>query len=284
MFPDRSGPRSPHRLCAVLALLAVAAPAHAASTRAKLLSKMTDWSGAPSGAVVSVTADTVVAVTRRGVPGAGGEIDGVEIIGEIADDGLAQTRGWRSMRTTLDVSCADRAIRIDRMEVFPEHGQQGAGRPAAAPKGWAQPSVGAYLADVVTVVCFSGPAPSRRTTVARAATPAPAPAPAPPVPPPSSPTPSPAAAAPGPVVATPPRAGGPVAQIASAPSKEEAQAALDALAGRAPVAPPLATRIELVTIRGRFYDRAEVVGFSSVAEARTFCAKVRTAGGECFVR
>jgi hypothetical protein len=105
----------------------------------------------------------------------------------------------------------------------------------------------------------------------------PAPTPAPQVPKPPAPQPKPRAPAP-----TPAAQGGPMAQIGALNSEADARRAFAALGDLARGG--LSGVIQPSMVGERIYYRALVEGFSSRAEAVTFCAAVTRKRGTCFVR
>jgi cell division septation protein DedD len=271
-------------------------PAQTQPQRQELVARMVRWTGVSPKAVVSSTPEFIVALLRRGSKDAGGVVSNVEIEGEIIDDTLIQTRGWRSMRTSLRVNCLNQKTRIDAMDIYAEHGRRGGGTPAKIPAGWVQPSDGAYLMDVVGAVCGGAgsrvPAPIPTTTPVQVAaaepqTPPPAslsyarpPAPSSPPAALSGPAPQPAA----PMAAPSRRPGAALVQIAALPTQEEAEAALKALTDHTPLSAGLSTRIEPAVVHGKRYYRTQITGFSSADDAERFCAQIRGSGGACFVR
>jgi hypothetical protein len=111
----------------------------------------------------------------------GGIVREVELAGEAASEGAARDYGFRSMRQVVDVDCTSRRERVVQMQAFSAHGQRGETQARRLTGQWAQPSADAYLADVVSVICRSGPpretAPSRQlASIAPARPRAPAPA------------------------------------------------------------------------------------------------------------
>jgi hypothetical protein len=132
--------------------------------------------------------------------------------------------------------------------------------------------------------------------------PAPAPPPAAPAaaapPPPSAPAPSPplvvkfsgaptraapaAAAAPRTVAAAPRVAGDRVAQVAASSNVHDAEKVLREL--RPLIAAPLTTTIEQAVVGGAHVFRADVVGFSSAADAKAFCKSAADISKTCWVR
>lgn len=275
-------------------------------------------SGLPASAVVSAKPDLVVAVRSRGTARADGIIEGVELQGEVVSSAAAQTRGYRSMRSTVNIDCARRRDQVVRMTIYPEAGAKGAPITRQVPEGWVQPSPAAYLSDVMGALCASVP----RAAVTKAAAPkserweiplralgeAPRRAAAPPAPTilsasaiapaaladPDLPLPTsldarigraPAAeeaaveASAPPAPAPAPRAARAAVQIAAAASERQAREALAKVKGR--VAPPLATEVQVVSVEGKTFHRALVSGFATRAEAQAFCAAL---GSACFVR
>src|SRR5215831_7773551 len=89
--------------------------------------------------------DMQVAIRRLGALEGG--VQQVELQGEAASEASARDFGFRSMRQVVDVDCASRRDRVQRMEVFQQHGQRGAAEPRRPPGQWAAPSPDAYLAD-----------------------------------------------------------------------------------------------------------------------------------------
>lgn len=267
-----------------LAMASVLAPDAAcaqSATRGELVARMVRWTGVAPKAIVAVTPDIVVALIRRGeADGVGGLVQGVELEGEIVDESREPTRTWRSMRTLLDANCAARSVRINQMEVFPEHNRKGAASTARTPQGWIQPSPEAYLANVMAAVCdHAAPAAERIAAVKPPAPPPPAPSP-----PAGAVTPANFVRAAVPAVPSQPAGGALIVQIAALSTPQDAQAALKALTGRAPLTPGLEARIETALVHGRRFHRVQVAGFASSEDAKRFCAVLRAGGGSCFVR
>jgi hypothetical protein len=272
------------------------AAADPSAGRADLVTEMVRWTGVSRTAIVSVAPEMVIALLAHGGgPGPDGSIQGVDIQGEVADEALAQARGWRSMRTRLAVNCRTRAVSIERMDKYLDHDRKGPSTQAPTPQGWSRPSDGAYLADVVAALCgLASPGPAaqpQRQPVLVAQVPV-AQVPVAQVPvakapvaqiPVAKPRETPLPPAPS-VARTAAPIHGPVAQIAALPTYPEAEAALKALVVRSPLLAGLNTAIEAVVVNGRRYQRAEVTGFTSREDAGRFCARVRGRGGACFVR
>ena len=147
---------------------------------------------------------------------------------------------------------------------------------------------------------FSGGAPVAAPLAAPKPAPAPppgAPAAAPAAAPPSAPAPSPplvvkfsgaptraaqpAAAEPS-VAAAPRVAGDRVAQVAASSNVHDAERVLREL--RPLIAAPLTTTIEQAVVGGAHVFRADVVGFSSAADAKAFCKSAADISKTCWVR
>lgn len=278
-------------------------------------------SGLPAAAVVSAKPDLVVAVRSRGAVRADGIIEGVELQGEVVSSAAAQTRGYRSMRSTVNIDCARRRDQVVRMTIYPEAGAKGAPITRQVPEGWVQPSPAAYLSDVMSALCASvpraavtaaaAPKPERWDIPLRALGEAPRRAAAPPAPTILS------ASAIAPAALTDPELPLPTsldARIGRAPAAEEAAVEASAPPPPAPapraarpgkvavqiaaaasdrqarealakvkgrVKAPLSTEVQVVTVEGKTFHRALVTGFATRAEAQAFCAAL---GSACFVR
>lgn len=142
----------------LIAASALATAAHAApltSAQRRALSA----SGLPAAAVVSAKPDLVVAVRSRGTVRPDGIIEGVELQGEVVSSAAAQTRGYRSMRSVVNIDCARRRDQVVKMTIYPEAGAKGAPIARQVPEGWVQPSPAAYLSEVMEALCAAAPAP-----------------------------------------------------------------------------------------------------------------------------
>ena len=276
---------------AVMALsLAASAPraAEPAVGRAQAVSQMRAWTHLPDRSIVAVTPEMAVALLGRGTPGKADHIDGVELQGEVLDDGFAQARGWRSMRLKVDIACQDGGTSVRRMTVFPQHDHGGAGREAVTPIGWVRPKPEAYLGQVVQVVCGapggSAPpessAPARPAPVLRGAIMATADA-APEYRPDRATT----AATPRAPARAAPDTASILVQIAATPGEAEARQALSGLvAKRVSGTPGLVFHVDPAMVSGRQVYRAVISGFSDRNAAKIWCAGLRQSGGACFVR
>ncbi len=286
----------------------------------QLVARMTAWTRLPRRAVVSVKPDVMVAILRPGVRNRD-IVEGLVLQSEAADEAAAQAAGWRSMRSEIDISCAARSNRFQRVSLYSGHNLTGAPRAHTPPSGWIHPTAKAYMFDVIVAVCgperpgagptmvasqtpetspppvnvIQAPPPRRPTSLVgadlpEADTPMPAGRPAPvaaAAPPPrqSSMAPRPA---PTPAVAsaeTSRRPGVGVVQIAAFPTAAESEQALGAFAQtQAGQTPGLQRRIETARVKGVLYYRAVIAGFGSTAEAGALCAEIKKSGGACFVR
>lgn len=277
-------------------------------------------SGLPAAAVVSAKPDLVVAVRSRGTVRADGIIEGVELQGEVVSSAAAQTRGYRSMRSTVNIDCARRRDQVVRMTIYPEAGAKGAPITRQVPEGWVQPSPAAYLSEVMSALCASAPRaavtkvaaakPERWDIPLRALGEAPRRAAAPPAPTilsasalapaaladPDLPLPTsldarmgraPAAEEPAVEASAPPPAPAPRAAKSGKVAVQIAAAASERQAREAlaklkgGVAPPLSTEVQVVSVEGKTFHRALVTGFATRTEAQAFCAAL---GSACFVR
>lgn len=273
-------------VAAGLAAAARAEPPPASPSRDQVVAQFVRWTHMPARAVVSVTPEIAVALVGRGTAAAGHHIEGVELQGEVLDEDLAQSRGWRSMRLTLDLACADGGTRARKMMVYAGHDRSGAAREAPTPMGWIQPKSGAYLEQVVGALCGTA-----------SATAAAGPVPSPPAAAPARPTPTAAQirlrpaqtdiTPPSAVIRAParPAAAGLSVQLAATPDAAAAEAAkTPAIVRLIGARPGLAFRVEPSQVSGRQVYRATVSGFAGRDQARNFCAAARAAGGDCLVR
>ena len=244
----------------------------AAGERDQAIARMQGWTGLPARAVIAVTPEMAVALVSRGAPATSGRIEGVELQGEVLDEGYAAARGWRSMRLKVDIGCGDGGSTwARRMSVYPQHGQRGPAREAATPAGWVRPKPEAYLGQVVDALCAHAP------PAVIAALPVDDAGPAHP-PPMLRP-----ALAPSPIPQT--RPAGPSVQIAASPDAAEAQRMRDGPAQKLIASDPrLDFHVEPAVAGGRKVYRALVSGFADRLAAQRWCMALREAGGACFLR
>jgi len=220
--------------------------------------------------IFASTADLGLIWLSRGAPGkAAGRIEGVQIQGEVVSETWAAQYGWRSIRLTLDLSCASRETLVRAVDVYPEHGRNGAPQARPAPGGWMRPAQGAYLNAVLDALCGSSASPDQAHPSETAL---------------MSPQPggttrsSPAASS------APQTAAAFTAQVNASPNAEGAQTALAQLAAKGLTGQGLAPHVEPAQVGGRRLFRALVSGFPARADAEAFCARVSQSGGDCFVR
>ena len=306
-------------ICMGFGLLAASAGVVGAQEvrRDKLEARMIAWTRLSKRAIVAVKPDVMVAILRAGVRAKTGDpVEGVVLQSEAADEGAAQSLGWRSMRSEVDISCAARGNRFRKVTRYSGHNLTGAPQAHTPPTGWIHPTAKAYMFDVIAAVCgpeTPGSAPTiavpmtaaASATIASASrarhpatlvgadlpeadTPMPSPGPAPassPPPPTLPPATPPVTARSGPPLAADPRAGNSVVQIAAFPTAAESERALSVFAQTGPGRTAgVSRRIEAARVRGVVYYRAILTGFGSKGAALTFCALIKRGGGDCFVR
>lgn len=254
-------------------------------------------SGLPRAAIVSIKSEIVVALRDAGN---GPETARrVRLQGEAASEEAAQRLGYRSMRSVAEIDCDTRRDRVLEMETFIEHGLKGEGSSRPVPGGWVQPSMDAFMADVIRAVCKGGAS-------ARLATFVPEPTPKTSF----APTPSPTLYAPvlraslaadAPRLREPPAGRlmmlGPITRLSSGAPRRSvasgARAQIGAFLGVGEARSALGgfvlpsgvqTSIETAQVGGRTFHRALVVGFSGSNAARSFCESRRALGKACVVR
>jgi hypothetical protein len=270
------------------------------------------WGAAMALGCTAVQAQGVdtnaIAVSFSGgdASGSAGVVSGVLLHVELTDDQIAESPGFRSMSLTVDVDCRGGRERLRKAEAFDQPNLAGPPRPHAASGEWATPE--AYMGEVIKTICAmhgmrvalggGAPAPARAPTApaepptlsppaapaetAFSAAPSPAPTPdrAPDAPPaavaaapPSAPPPSPTAAA--------GFFGQARVQIASSPSRADAEARLGRSA--ALIASPLRGEVEVASVHGRTVYRSIIAPFATTSEAQEFCARARPNLDGCFV-
>ncbi len=246
--------------------------------------------------------------------GAPGVVNGVRLDVEVTDEPIVGNADFRSMSLVVDVDCRGDRERLRKAEAFDQPNLAGTPRPRVVSGGWAPPE--AYMREVIKTICtvhgmrVVEQVASAGPVVARAAAPSaepprPRPPAAPASPPPGPPelavssTPSPASnpehepypASPGMAAASPSAPPSPAAavgflsqprvQIASSPSRADAQAKLDRSA--ALIASPLRGEVEVATVHGKTVYRSIIAPFASEAAAHEFCARARPSLDGCFV-
>ncbi|MFN3513191.1 MAG: SPOR domain-containing protein [Phenylobacterium sp.] len=275
-----------------LALAAWNAAASQAALRPADVRSMARLSGLPEKSVVSIRQGLAVAIRDPGTRRPDGVVEGVVLHGEALGPEAAETLGFVSMRSRVDVDCETRRDRVVEMHAFDRPGLAGTPRERPVPGGWIQPSPQAYLADVLRTVCglrrssdlqlasldpdapiatAETAKPRLRPTVGLEppAAPPPASTPTQPPPPPAKPA----------VAARPGRVG---VQVAAAGTRAGAEQALLKVRRLTPAG--VSGVVEEARVDGRTFHRAILRGFQTREAAAVFCRKVTAAGGECFVR
>jgi hypothetical protein len=242
--------------------------------------------------VVAVTPQVITAIVSS-FPAGGGQGPRVVIRAEaLSPDTFART-GALSWHVSLSADCLSRLVKLGETTGYPERnllGERRALRPEEA--DWRKPTPGTALDNAWRAACdkdFRGPLqspelqmtrPDPQSPLARRTPPGKAQAAQ------TAPPPAPSASA-GRVmsaVATAPvtRPMSRLAvQVAAVSSEAEARAVLASLGRQVG---SRKTWIETGTVGGRVWRRALVGGFANAAEATQFCAQLKSAGRNCFVR
>ncbi len=251
--------------------------------RDRLVAEMVQWTDLPQRRIVAFTPEMGVIILGRGAPDKiPGRIAGVEVQGEVIDEALAQDRGWRSIRTQVDIACDERKTEVRKVDVFALHNLLGTAYNVPAPSGWMRPAQGAYLSAVVDAVCGAEPTADPIRLTEQAVPPAP-PVPVQPAAPAA--TPGVIAAAPPLPPPSPPAAGLITVQVNASPDAAGASAALATLMRINTLSlGGLNLHVESAQVAGRKVYRALVTGLATRAAGRDFCVAVSKAGGACFVR
>jgi hypothetical protein len=210
-------------------------------------------------------------------------LEGAELQGEVTSEAAADQSGWRSMRVTLDISCAARGDRVRSMEVFTEHNAQGVGKILTPPTNWIAPSPHTYGWDTVAYLC----GPARQGEAVHAALPqvdTSERSPTAPEIPEKAQTPPEKSDPPAPARSNVDRAGSASVQVGSTTVEADAAAILAKLKGLYGSSfTRLQTRIEKADVHGQTHFRAIVFGFPDAAAAGSFCSAAHPANG-CIVR
>lgn len=234
--------------------------------------------------------DRVVAVTPQALtsvvstfPAGGGQGPRVVIRAEaLSADTYART-GALSWHVSLNADCQGRRVRLGETTGYPQRnllGDRKLLRPAESE--WRAPERGTALDNAWRAACeadFKGPFGGTTMRVTQENAP-----PAPQAEPPAAV--KTAAAAPAPKAgpqpaAAPRRAAGLVAQVGASPSDADARGLL---AGLGPSVGGRETWVEKAAVGGKTWYRAVVGGFANAGEAGGFCAGLKAAGRDCFVR
>lgn len=234
--------------------------------------------------------DRVVAVTPQALtsvvstfPAGGGQGPRVVIRAEaLSADTYART-GALSWHVSLSADCQGRRVRLGETTGYPQRNLLGERKLLrSAESEWRTPERGTALDTAWRAACeadFKGPFAAKAMQVDQEAAAAPAPTPKP------EPAPAPAKVAKAELAKPAPpsarRVGGLVAQVGASPSDADARGLLAALGssvgGRE-------TWVEKAVVGGRTWHRAVVGGFADAGEAGGFCAGLKAAGRDCFVR
>ncbi|RAK62476.1 SPOR domain-containing protein [Phenylobacterium kunshanense] len=235
--------------------------------------------------VIAVTPQAVTSVVST-FPASGAQGPRLVIRAEALNAESHARAGALSWHVSISADCQGRRVRLGDTTGYPQRnllGERMLLRSGDA--DWRTPDAGTALDFAWRAACdpkFQGPFQSARMRVAQADGPmvtAPPQAPAPvaevspaiATPPPAAPRPDPAPVA----------RGGMVAQVGAGASEAEARGllvALESVTGGRP------TWVERAVVGGRTWHRAVVGGFSNAAEAGQFCAGLKAAGRDCFVR
>lgn len=229
--------------------------------------------------VVAVTPQALTSVVSTFPAGAGQGPRLVIRAEALSAETYART-GALSWHVSLSADCAGHRVRLGETTGYPQRNLLGERKLLrTAEVDWRTPDRGTALDTAWRAACeadFRGPFSAPAMRVAQEAAPQPAPE---------------TAAAPAPTVAKPPptpskpaaarRGAAPVAQVGASPSDADARGLLAALGssvgGRE-------TWVEKAAVGGRTWYRAVVGGFADRSEASGFCAGLKAAGRDCFVR
>ncbi|MBI1198878.1 MAG: hypothetical protein GC203_13535 [Phenylobacterium sp.] len=221
----------------------------------------------PPDRVLAVTPQALTAVVSV-LPAGADAGPRVVIRAEALNAQSYERAGALSWSMSVSADCAGRRVKLGETTGFAARNLLGGRRTLQAGEdSWRIPGAGTALENVWRAACdpaFHGPFGTGPLRIAAADSIEAAP---------DSPAPAPAAAAPA--------AGGPVVQVGAVASDAEARGLLKRLA------PQIGARahwVETATVKGRVWRRALVGGFADAADATQFCARVKAAGGACFVR
>jgi hypothetical protein len=229
--------------------------------------------------VVAVTPQALTSVVSTFPAGAGQGPRMVIRAEALSADTYART-GALSWHVSLSADCQGRRVRLGETTGYPMRNLLGERRLLrSAETDWRTPERGTALDTAWRAACeadFKGPFAARAVKVAQESA-----APAPPKPEPAAAPATAAPPAPARTAAAPRRTGALVAQVGASPSDADARGLLAALGssvgGRE-------TWVEKAAVGGRTWYRAVVGGFADAGEASGFCAGLKAAGRDCFVR
>lgn len=236
--------------------------------------------------VIAVTPQAVTSIVST-FPPSGAQGPRLVIRAEALNAEAHARTGALSWHVSINADCQARRVRLGDTTGYPQRnllGERVLLRSGDA--DWRTPDAGTALDFAWRAACdpkFQGPFQSGRMRVAQAdgpmvTAPPRAAEPAAAAPPPAAAPPQPVEPRPAPAPAS---RGGMVAQVGAGASEAEARgllATLDAVTGGRP------TWVERAVVGGRTWHRAVVGGFSGGAEAAQFCAGLKAAGRDCFVR
>ncbi|HEV2365389.1 MAG TPA: SPOR domain-containing protein [Caulobacteraceae bacterium] len=239
--------------------------------RAEMARRAAAWTGLPERQIIAFGDGVAVALPEPApARGQAGVITGLALQAEAVSDGAAAAYGWKSMRASVDIDCAQGRDLVRSMEVFADHGLKGPARSLKVPGGWGRPDPRAFLGGVIEAVC------RHAATIATAGRTADS------IPARDSVT-APDSAAPLTQSGAPARSAAAV-QIISSSARADAERALAHLDGATLDDQGLRAFVAMTKVGGRTVYRGMVAGFASVAAARQFC-RTRTAHGRrCLVR
>jgi hypothetical protein len=232
--------------------------------------------------VVAVTAQALTSVVST-FPANASQAPRVVIRAEaLSADTYART-GALSWHVSVLADCPGRRVKLGETTGYPQRnllGERKVLRPAET--DWRAPERGTALDSAWRSVCeadFKGPFASKTLKVAQETVSTGQPPPPPPPAPARRGQAQPPAAS---VTNAAPRRGpGPVAQIGAAGSDAEARGLIAGLGERAAGHDAW---VEKAVVGGRTWYRAVVGGFADGTEAGGFCAGLKAAGRDCFVR
>jgi hypothetical protein len=234
------------------------------------------WSAPPLANVVEKDGVKVIIMPTIAA-GAGPETSiqvGLDL--EAMTDDAAARVGFRSMRGRVAFDCGQGVNLLSEAVAYDRANLEGEGKPKALSGKWIRPAPQSLMAAVGDEVCKRplGTSPVKVTVQNP-------PAPNPPAQP-ASPTAAAPTAAASSAPPSPARKSAIVAQASASPTAKGAQGVLKALGGL--ITPPLAGAVDEATVQGAKVYRADVAGFSSMAEAKAFCAKAASVTKTCWTR
>jgi SPOR domain len=257
-----------------LALAQEAAAYPASLEREALLSWLRRETDILPDRVVAVTPQVLTSVVST-FPASGA--DGPRLVlrtEALSAETFART-GVLSWHVSLSADCQTRRVKLGETTGYAARNLLGDRKPLREADGdWRSAEPGTALDAGWRAACeagFKGPFQGADVKIARAETG-------------KSPSAAPAAALRNrtPVLTSPPpRAGAAVVQVGASASEAEAQALLTALGDRVG---DRAAWIETAQVGGKTWRRAVVGGFADTTEAARFCAELKAAGRNCFVR